>query len=534
MFTLLHRLGRRVKRSLRPRPGVIPADAIDDVPWDHPYLTRENLQRFRDYCGQAWEFARAHHLRRAEPLDVAFCVNIAQTAYKWATLAQAHGANATLYPHPLDHNALSQPEWEDFDGEFPDVHDGPTFLGQIPASQKLRANCVRVPLGGDDLFEAIDQFAAGDRRPLFKVLGAGPRDLRLEPFLVHDGTYPLFPLAQALARHEAVLVPGSPVTAYLSGRPYLAQSIGGDLQFEAGKADEYGQLVGLAFSGARFITFTNPHIIGFCRRFGYTNGLYMPYTMDDDRYCPGVGRARAEWVAEHGEGVYVLSSARIDNAVKGNGDDLLEALVQAARACPTLRYVFLQWGHSAQAFMDKVRATGVGNQFVFRKPVGKERLIDYLRSCDAVLDQFVYGYYGATGLEAAAVGKPILMRIREDHYGPLYLGDIAPVINLPNATALTGALVRLVAEPDWHRRRGEELRAWLVRNHGAQRMMPILLGVLRLAADRIPLPPDIEALNPLTDPESAVERKYRLNCLRPRPDLVVKAAELPAAGRDNR
>lgn len=524
MFTLLQRIGRKVKRTLVAPAGAIPADSIDDRPWDHPYLTVENLTRLRDYCGQVWDFARARLASRGEPLDLAFCVNIAQTAYKWATLAQQHGAKATLYPHPLDHNALSQPEWEDFDGEFPDVHDGPTFLNQLPPTQKLRADCVRVPLGGSDLRDALAAFAAGDRQPLYQVHGAGPRDLRLEPFLVHDGTYPLFPLAQALARHQAVLVPGSPVTAYLSGRPYLAQSIGGDLQFEAGKADEYGQLVGLAFSGARFITFTNPHIIGFCRRFGYTHGLYMPYTMDDDRYCPGPGQARAGWVAEHGEGVYVLSSARIDNAVKGNGDLLLEALVKAARQCPTLRYVFLQWGHSAQEFMDKVRASGVGHQFVFRKPVGKERLIDYLQSCDAVLDQFVYGYYGATGLEAAAVGKPILMRIREHHYGPLYRGDIAPVVNLPDAAALTGALVRLVAEPEWHRKRGEELRAWLVRNHGAGRMMPILLGMLGIAADRVPLPPDLEAMNPLTDTESAGERAYRLKCLRPRPDLAAKAA----------
>jgi glycosyltransferase involved in cell wall biosynthesis len=524
MFTLLRRIGRRVKRTLAPPPGTVPADCIDDFPWDHPFLTGENLTRFRDYCGQVWEFARAHHSRRAEPLDLAFCVNIAQTAYKWATLARRHGAKSTLYPHPLDRNALSQPEWEDFDGEFPDVHDGDGFLKQVPAGQTLRADCVRVPLGGDELFEAVGRFAAGDRRALYRVHGTGPRELRLEPFLIHDGTYPLFPLAQALARHQAVLVPGSPVTAYLSGRPYVAQSIGGDLQFEAGKANEYGQLVGLAMSGARFITCTNPHVIGLIRLHGYPHGLYMPYTMDDDRYCPGAGTARAGWVAEHGEGVYVLSSARIDNAVKGNGDALLEALVKAARQCPTLRYLFLQWGHSAEEFMAKVRATGVAHQFVFRKPVGKERLIDYLRSCDAVLDQFVYGGYGATGLEAAAVGKPILMRIREDLYGPLYRGDIAPVINLPDAAALEGALVRLVAEPEWHKKRGEELRAWLVRNHGAGRMMPILLGVLAVAADRIPIPADLAAMNPLADPESAAERAYRRKCLRPRPDLAAKAA----------
>ena len=137
-------------------------------------------------------------------------------------------------------------------------------------------------------------------------------------------------------------------------------------------------------------------------------------------------------------------------------------------------------------------------------------MIDYLRSSDAVLDQFVYGYYGATGLEAAAIGKPILMRIRAERSSALYRGDVAPVVNLAGPEELRTALVRLVEKPEWHRRRGEELRAWLVRNHGAARMMPILLALLRLAADHVPLPTGLD--NPLLDVESEAEQHYHKAC----------------------
>jgi hypothetical protein len=521
MPSLWRQVGRKVKRTLF--PPAPPADSADETPWDHPFLTADNLRRFRAYSGDVWAFAREYHGRRPDPLDLGYCVNLVQLAYNWACLARQHGARATVYPHPLDRNALSMPEWEDFDGEFPDVHDGDKFLaarGDAP----LRCPCVRVALEGDTVDAAAAHTGTGDRRPLLRLLGVPPAAVRLEPFLVHRGCGygGYFPLARALAAHDALVSPSTPIPAYLSGRPYLAQSVGGDLQFDCGRADDHGLVMTLAFAAARFLTFTNPHTVGMCRRLGFPNGLYLPLAIDDDRYSPGEGQARREWEAEHGPGVYVLSASRIDNAVKGNGAALLAALIRAARQRPALRYVFLNWGHSAGEFAEQVAASGVAGQFVFRKPVGKARLIDYYRSCDAVIDQFVYGYYGAAGLEAAAVGKPILMRIREHQYGPLYEGDVAPVINLPAADALEAALVRLVDEPEWHRDRGRQTRDWLVRNHGARRVIPIQLALLRLAADRVPLPADLAGSNPLVGPESEAERAYHAQCLRPRPDLVKK------------
>jgi glycosyltransferase involved in cell wall biosynthesis len=519
MPSLMRRLGRKVKRTLFPPVRVVPADSIDRAPWDHPFLTPQNLRRFREYSGGVWDFARDYQSRRPDPLDIGYCVNLVQHAYNWACLAQQRGARATLYPHPLDRNALSLPEWEDFDGEYPDVHDGAGFLA-AQGGKALRCPCVRLTLERDSFDAAAGHSGTGDRRPLHGPLGVPPRHVRLEPFLVHREFATYFPWARALAAHDALVSPSNPIPAYLSGRPYLAPSTGGDLQFDCGRSDDYGLLMTLAFAAARFITLPNPHTVGMCRRLGFTNGLYLPLAIDTERYSPGEGRARREWEAEHGPGVYVLSASRIDNAVKGNGAALLAALIRAARQRPALRYVFLNWGHSAQEFVGQVSASGAASQFVFRKPVGKARLIDYYRSSDAVMDQFVYGYYGSAGLEAAAVGKPILMRIREEQSGPLYEGDIPPVVNLPDADALERALVRLADEPDWHRERGRQTRDWLVRNHGAQRVMPVHLALLRLAADGVQIPADLARTNPLTDPETDAERAHHANCLQPRPDLI--------------
>src|SRR2546421_12402448 len=105
-----------------------------------------------------------------------------------------------------------------------------------------------------------------------------------------------------------------------------------------------------------------------------------------------------------------------------------------------MRFVFLSGGADAGEVAKRIERAVLQKNFIMLPPVGKLRLIDYYRSCDCVLDQLVYGYYGATGLEALSVGKPVVMRIRTDHYGPLYGGDVAPVVNCPNGSAVAMGL----------------------------------------------------------------------------------------------
>jgi len=522
LSVLAGRLRRLVPGLRRPTPPPPPPqdpsipppppptwNARDDSPWEHPCLKTDTIARFRSYSEAVWDLARAHDARADRPLRVALAVNIAQSMYKWARLLQEAGDDATLFLHPQDQNALSAPEWEEFDGSFPDLHD---LAGFRAAHPDLRpAVPVRVPPATYD-FLPEDLLRNGNRRTLLQ---------RLDPALARSLGGALFchsfqwylHWAHQLQDFEVSCSASLPIAAYLSGKPYCAFSIGGDLQIDCGLGSPYGLLVALAFHGARFLTLTNPHPLGHCRRLGLTNAVYLPHPMDDHRYCPGEGQARREWEQAYGPGVYVLATARIDNAVKGNGSVLADVVTRVARARPAARFLFLSWGADADRLRGEYQARGLGHQVLFLPPVGKRRLIDYYRSCDIVLDQFVYGYYGGTGLEAASVGKPIVMRIRPEHYAPLYRGDVAPVDSCRNLSEVGPALLRLIDAPERRRAAGEALRAWLVRTHGRERTVPVLRGLLRLAADRVPLPPGLD--NPLADPETEVEAAYHAACLRP-------------------
>jgi hypothetical protein len=145
--------------------------------------------------------------------------------------------------------------------------------------------------------------------------------------------------------------------------------------------------------------------------------------------------------------------------------------------------------------------------------VGKARLIDYYRSCDCVLDQLVYGYYGATGLEALSVGKPVVMRILTEHYDPLYGGDVAPVLNCPTSEAVPARIESLAADPELRARVGAESRAWLVRHHGEAVTVPLMLALLQFTMQRGQVTEELRS--PLWDDECPEEVVYHQSRLRP-------------------
>ena len=484
-------------------------DSIDQTPWSHPCLHSAFIEQFRLYSEQIWDVA----LKEYDPdkkLSVAFAVNMAQNMYKWARLNKKYGGDSTLYLHPQDRTVLNLPQWEEYEGQYQELFDVPGFLEQndnIPVDVTTRTIMEEI---SEEFREANDLFVRGQRRELLALLSRY-KSLRRELFLHYPGTYPYFFWSAALSEHDVIYIASSPIAAYFSSRPYCAFSVGGDLQYDCGRGDWYGGLMTLAFDAARFMLISNPHSLGHSRRLGLTNGVYLPYPMDSDRYCPGEGNARRDWVDRMGDGVYVLSTSRLDKKVKGQGEEFFQAIAEAIRHRPELRFVFLQWGESAHEMTQYVQEAGIGANVLVLPPAGKKRLIDYYRSCDVMLDSMVYGYYGATALEAASIGKPVIMKLRTEHYEPLYKGDVMPAENVESPAQIVEALIHLVDSAEYRDKKSKDMRGWLVRNHGEQRTVPLMQALLQMAAYRKMLPVELDN-NPLGAGLTEQEIEYHQNC----------------------
>ena len=103
------------------------------------------------------------------------------------------------------------------------------------------------------------------------------------------------------------------------------------------------------------------------------------------------------------------------------------------------------------------------------------------------------------------------MKLRSEHYAPLYRGDVAPVQNASTPAEVRELLLTLADSPASRITSGNALREWIVRTHGEHTTVPLLLALLRLAADRHPA--GNRADNPLCMPLSADEREYHRRCL---------------------
>jgi glycosyltransferase involved in cell wall biosynthesis len=482
---------------------------IDRKPWQHPSLTENNIGRFRKYSMAVWEFALDYQSKHTRPLKIAFSVNMAQNMYKWARMAQTRGFESALFLHSWDTSAINQPGWEDFDGESSDVMDK-SVLGQQSSQNKPNVPCYTIPMERTEFFQLCKEFYAGNRLPFLRLLSKTPtiRHETLSEFRFGIDVY--YDWAKALSGFDAIYSASVPIAAYCSGRPYCVFSVGADLEYDCGMADVKGLMMSLAFNSARFSMISNPHTYGQCRRHGFTNGIWLPYPMDDSRYCPGEGAFRKIWEERYGKGVYVLATSRIDKKVKGQDDTYFKTVIDVAKKCPQIRFIFLAWGESAQEFKEQVISSGMTKQLIVLPPVGKKRLIDYLRSADIILDQMVLGYYGTTALEAAAISKPVIMKLRLKDYMPLYDGDVAPVWNVKDHGDIREALLSLSDSPELRKQQGTAMRNWLVRNHGEDKTMPLLMALLRITADQVALPEDLK--NPLEDEETDEERAYRFAC----------------------
>ncbi|MDP1878062.1 MAG: glycosyltransferase [Actinomycetota bacterium] len=490
--------------------GPLASASVDTHPWEHPFLSSEHIAEFRAYSEEVHEWAAELADASATLPTAAFTVNMAQNMYRWAAIAQSAGWDVALIPHPQERTALNDPHWEDFDGEWRWPLDGQRFIDsfEFPPTRVPLRECV---MDGADLIASRHRpwwtRIARARRP------AEPLPGRLAELLDYEACYPYYAWARELAGFDVSCAAGSPIASYASGQPYVAFSVGGDLQFECGRVDDASRLQRKAFSQADYLLATNPHTLGHCRRLGFQNAVHVPYPMDTERYSPGEGASRREWVQRTGGELFVLTTSRIDEAVKGFGEPFLDDLAEVALRFPQARFVFLQWGNDVAHFAAGVTSRGLGTQVLLLPPVGKVRLIDYYRSSDVVVDQLTFGYYGAAALEAMSVGKPVVMHVRDEQYSPLYRGDVAPVLNTAGEAGIAGPLERLLGSRETRLQAGKACREWVLRNHGERTAGAKMLNLMAAASHRTSPPHRVVARNPLLQPLSEAEQAYHRACL---------------------
>ena len=326
-----------------------------------------------------------------------------------------------------------------------------------------------------------------------------------ERILMWPEYMPYLPTLDALSKYDALLVSAFPYLGLLSGRPYLFGQTGGEIWFDAARNDTAGIIARRGIGNAYAILVSNPITLAHARRYGMRNLLYVPWILDEEVYQPGNAQeTRAEWEREIGGDFFVLTSMRIDQQWKG-AHHALDGFSKFAANVPGARLVVLGWGGDLEAAKATLKERNLADRVLAVPIVGKRRLVKYLQAADVVIEQFVLGYYGGSGLEAMACGKPVIMRLERDQYDALIQSGAPPTLDAEDADGVQWELSYLYRDKQFAENVGRQTREWFLGAQSSLRCSNVYHVLLRAMTLGIPLS---TVGSPLLAPLSNAEIDY--------------------------
>jgi glycosyltransferase involved in cell wall biosynthesis len=231
----------------------------------------------------------------------------------------------------------------------------------------------------------------------------------------------------------------------------------------------------------------------------------LPFAIDEEKYFPGPeDYIRAHWQKASGGTFFVFTSMRLYDRWKG-AQTALEGFARFAKDAPGARLVILGWGTDVAAARGQFASLGIEDKVLLLPIVGKARLARYLRAADVLIEQFVLGNYGASGLEAMASGLPVIMRLERAQYDALVLGGAPPVLDAADPASVAAWLLKLHNDPGLRKEIGVATRSWFMATHAGSACWPNYTLLLDAAASGI----EIDwATSPLADVLSQTETTY--------------------------
>ena len=436
----------------------------DPTPWAHPWLSADNLAAARQFDQAFFErLIERHGTEPAPGTRIGFVGNLANNMALRALPLRRQGVPITLYLHPADRYVMSHPSWELSDAMLETEETDIDRLLEAGVSLPDVPDVVRLPEpegSWTELLRVAEETPAAGWPPQ-----AAPSFVDQLDLLVWPQYFAYLPALEALQSCSVLFAAQAPYLAYLSHRPYLAGQTGGDLWLEASRHDMLGNLQRRSYACASAILATNPWAYSNARRFGFRHVLYVPLIIDTEQYAPGRTDVRTAWEQQVGGDFFVLVTARLDRKWKGS-DIAIEGFARFAAQHPGARLVLIGWGSHSQELIGELDRRGLAGRYVRMPMSGKRKLVEYLRAADAVLDQFIIGYYGATALEAMSTGVPVIMHLARTQYDALCPTGAPPVLDASDATGVAEQLLRLAASRETLERAGHHSRQWVERNHG--------------------------------------------------------------------
>jgi glycosyltransferase involved in cell wall biosynthesis len=380
----------------------------DSSPWQHPWLTSENLSAAKEFDSKIFRsLIKNYGGESSRKSHYAFVGNLANNMAFRALPMRRSGYEIDLILHPQDRNVMSQPGWELADCAMPpDCANVDQLLAKGIALPHVSRSFTHPMLSQEAIQELV--CLAREESTEDWANSNAPAFVRRCDVILWPSFFSFLPLLDALQAYDSIFVAQAPYLAYLANKPYLAAQTGGDLWLDCSRNDGFGHLQRKSYRNATAILATNPWAYSNARRFGFRHVLYAPLIVDTEAYAPGPSGMRKVWQEEIGGDFFALVTARIDRKWKGSHIGL-EGFVKFAKHNPQARLVVVGWGEDCSSDIEWLNKNGLEGRYIQLPISGKRKLVEYMKAADCLIDQFAIGYYGATALEAMSTGLPVSM-----------------------------------------------------------------------------------------------------------------------------
>ena len=263
------------------------------------------------------------------------------------------------------------------------------------------------------------------------------------------------------------------------GIPYVGMTTGADLSEIAMGASRFSELYRRSLVEAEHIFLVNVDQYETLARTGLRlkSHSFLPFCVDLERLW-----ARPNpWT----DPIVLFCAARLDwrdrvrASVKAN-DVFFRGLAECVHLQRTrggdVRFDVrvADWGPDQEATRDLVRTLGIDDCVRFVPFGDKSVFYENVVQANVVIDQFSLGTVGLIGIEAMALGRPVMGFVRQDLARRAY-GTSMPVMNCVTADDVRDVLLGL--SPDVLAERSRACAEWVMTHHSDERILGILTEV---------------------------------------------------------
>jgi len=248
-----------------------------------------------------------------------------------------------------------------------------------------------------------------------------------------------------------------PIFAYLSRRPFIANTQGSDFRELALTNSVRGILLRRAYKKAKAVLFFQPDHYHIFSRLKLNNGIFLPPLWDISFF------QSKKITSEYDDKFIIFHPTSLNWRLKGN-NILINGFEKFVKNNPNAVLIIVDRGIDSQKTKDLIKKLGIENYIKFiHGPLNSWDLLKYYNIADVIVDQFVYGVLGSIAWEVFSCAKPLIAFVNDKQYTEVY-GQAPSLANASTAIGVSEQLENL-KNSGLRKKIGLESREWITKYH---------------------------------------------------------------------